>query len=58
MLTCPGSKPPISIWPAKLRDGARTSWKTDWVVQDPTTAFRAIQVGASSQTAGLPITSR
>ena len=49
-LTLVGLIPCISSWLLKPGGGSRTSWKTDWVVQEPSTAFSAIQVGASSQT--------
>ena len=49
-LTLLGLIPCISSWLLKPGGGSRTSWKTDWVVHDPSTAFSAIQVGASSQT--------
>ena len=50
MLIVIGSKPPMSIWSANFASGSRTSWNSDCVVQRPSAALMAIQVGARSQT--------
>ncbi len=50
MLTLVGVNPCIISWSRNPTGGSRTSWKTDCVVHEPSTAFRAIQVGARSHT--------
>ena len=53
-LTLVGLIPCIISWLLNSGDGSWTSWKIDWVVHEPSTAFSAIQVGASSQTRDEP----
>ena len=47
---CHGSKPPMSAWSANCGSGSRTSWNSVWLVNRPSVALMAIQVGASSHT--------
>ena len=50
MLISDGTKWPIRYWSANSGDGFWVSWKSDWLVHNPSAALIAIQVGASSQT--------
>ena len=50
-------KPPISTWSGKL-GSPLASWKIDWLNHRPIAALTAIQVGASSQTCDVRISSR
>ena len=50
-------KPPISTWSGNL-GSPFASWKNDWLSHTPIAALSAIQVGASSQTCDVRMSSR